>query len=45
VRDERASADGTVLTVDFASTGFSGSDLRYTFTTDGDRIARLTLGG
>jgi hypothetical protein len=44
VRNERATDDGVVLTVDFGSSGFSGTDLRYTFTTRGDRVASLTLG-
>ena len=44
VRSERATDDGVVLTVDFASSGFSGTDLRYTFTTRGDRVANLTFG-
>jgi hypothetical protein len=44
VRSERATDDGVVLTVDFESSGFSGSDLTYTFTTRGDRVANLTLG-
>jgi SnoaL-like protein len=45
VRDERATDEGVVLTVDFESSGFSGTDLRYTFTTRGERVADLTLGG
>jgi ketosteroid isomerase-like protein len=45
VDDERANADGTVLTVDFRSSAFSGDDLRYAFQTRGDRVTRLTLGG
>jgi hypothetical protein len=44
VRNERAADDGVVLTVDFESSGFSGTDLRYMFTTRGDRVANLTLG-
>jgi hypothetical protein len=42
---EQLSADGTVLTVDFRSSGFTGADLRYAFETRGDRVTRLTLGG
>jgi hypothetical protein len=45
VGDERPNAGGTVLTVDFRSSGFSGDDLRYAFQTRGDRVTRLTLGG
>jgi hypothetical protein len=33
-----------VLIVDFRSSGFNGTDLRYGFTTRGNRIASLTLG-
>lgn len=42
---ERPNAGGTVLTVDFRSSGFSGDDLRYAFETRGDRVTHLTLGG
>jgi polyisoprenoid-binding protein YceI len=45
VEGERPNAGGTVLTVDFRSSGFNGADLRYAFETRGDRIMRLTLGG
>jgi hypothetical protein len=45
VDDEQPNADGTVLTVDFRSSGFSGDDLRYVLETRGDRVTRLTLGG
>jgi hypothetical protein len=33
-----------VLIVDFRSSGFNGTGLRYGFTTRGDRVAGLTLG-
>jgi hypothetical protein len=42
---ERPNAGGTVLTVDFRSSGFDGANLRYAFETRGDRVTRLTLGG
>jgi len=44
VRSERPSAEGTELIVDFRSSGFTASDLRYRFTTEGDRVSNLTLG-
>jgi hypothetical protein len=44
VTNERETSDGAVLTVDFASAGFSGSDLRYTFVTRRDEVVSLTLG-
>jgi hypothetical protein len=45
VQDDEPSANGTVLTVDFESSGFRGTDLRYAFVIGRDRISRLTLGG
>jgi hypothetical protein len=45
VASEQATADGVVLIVAFRSSGFNGTDLRYAFTTRGDRVATLTLGG
>jgi ketosteroid isomerase-like protein len=45
IRREEESADGTVLTVDFRSSAFSGTGLRYAFVTRGDRVAELTLEG
>jgi ABC-type glycerol-3-phosphate transport system substrate-binding protein len=45
VRGEQPSSDGTVLTVDFRSSAFRGSELRYAFVTRSDRVAELTLGG
>jgi hypothetical protein len=45
VNGERPNAGGTVLTIDFRSSGFDGANLRYAFGTRGDRVARLTLGG
>jgi hypothetical protein len=33
-----------VLIVEFRSSGFNGTDLRYAFITRGNRIAGLTLG-
>lgn len=44
VDSEQPTADGVVLVVDFSSSGFSGSGLRYRFTTRGDHVASLTLG-
>jgi hypothetical protein len=44
VDSEETTADGVVLMVDFRSSGFSGTDLRYGFVTRGDRVASLTLG-
>jgi hypothetical protein len=44
VNSEQPTTDGVVLIVDFRSSGFNGSDLRYGFTTRGDRVASLTLG-
>jgi hypothetical protein len=44
VNSEQPTADGVVLIVDFRSSGFNGSDLRYAFITRGDRVAGLTLG-
>jgi hypothetical protein len=44
VNSEQATADGVVLVVDFRSSGFNGSGLRYAFITRGDRVAGLTLG-
>jgi SnoaL-like domain len=44
VDTEQPTADGVVLIVDFRSSGFSGTDLRYGFVTRGDRVASLTLG-
>jgi hypothetical protein len=44
VNSEQATADGVVLVVEFRSSGFSGTGLRYGFTTRGDRVAGLTLG-
>jgi hypothetical protein len=44
VRTEQPAADGTELRVDFQSSGFNGTDLRYRFTTRGDLITNLTLG-
>jgi hypothetical protein len=44
VNSEQPTADGVVLIVDFRSSGFTGSDLRYGFVTRGDRVAGLTLG-
>jgi hypothetical protein len=44
VNREQTTADGVVLTVDFQSSGFNGTDLRYGFVTRGDRVASLTLG-
>jgi SnoaL-like domain len=44
VNSEQTTADGVVLIVDFSSSGFNGSDLRYAFITRGDRVASLTLG-
>jgi hypothetical protein len=44
VDSEETTADGVVLIVDFRSSGFSGTDLRYGFVTRGDRVASLTLG-
>jgi hypothetical protein len=44
VNSEQPTTDGVVLIVDFRSSGFNGSDLRYGFVTRGDRVASLTLG-
>jgi SnoaL-like domain len=44
VTSEQPTADGVVLIVDFRSSGFNGSGLRYGFITRGDRVASLTLG-
>lgn len=44
VDSEQTTADGVVLIVDFRSSGFNGTDLRYGFVTRGDRVASLTLG-
>jgi hypothetical protein len=44
VNSEQPTGDGVVLVVDFQSSGFNGSDLRYGFITRGDRVASLTLG-
>lgn len=44
VRSEQPAADGTELRVDFSSSGFNGTDLRYRFTTRGDLITNLTFG-
>jgi SnoaL-like domain len=44
VRTEQPAADGTELRVDFQSSGFNGTNLRYRFTTRGDLITNLTLG-
>jgi ketosteroid isomerase-like protein len=44
VNSEQTTADGVVLIVDFRSSGFNGTDLRYAFITRGDRVASLTLG-
>jgi hypothetical protein len=44
VNSEQPTTDGVVLIVDFRSSGFNGSDLRYGFITRGDRVASLTLG-
>jgi SnoaL-like domain len=44
VDSEQTTADGVVLIVDFRSSGFNGTDLRYGFVTRGDRVASLILG-
>lgn len=44
VDSEQTTADGVVLIVDFRSSGFNGTGLRYGFVTRGDRVASLTLG-
>jgi SnoaL-like domain len=44
VNSEQATADGVVLNVEFRSSGFNGTGLRYAFVTRGDRVVRLTLG-
>lgn len=44
VNREQATPDGVVLIVEFRSSGFNGTDLRYAFITRGNRIAGLTLG-
>jgi hypothetical protein len=44
VRSEQPAADGTELRVDFQSSGFNGTNLRYRFTTRDDLITNLTLG-
>jgi hypothetical protein len=44
VRSEQATSDGAELRVDFQSSGFNGTNLRYRFSTRGDRITNLTLG-
>lgn len=44
VNREQPTADGVVLIVEFRSSGFNGTGLRYGFTTRGDRVAGLTLG-
>jgi len=44
VNSEQTTADGVVLVVDFRSSGFNGTGLRYSFITRGDRVANLTLG-
>jgi SnoaL-like domain len=44
VNSEQTTADGVVLVVDFRSSGFNGTGLRYAFITRGDRVANLTLG-
>jgi SnoaL-like domain len=44
VNSEQATADGVVLIVEFRSSGFNGTGLRYGFVTRGDRVASLTLG-
>jgi hypothetical protein len=44
VNSEQPTTDGVVLIVDFRSSGFNGSGLRYGFITRGDRVAGLTLG-
>jgi ketosteroid isomerase-like protein len=41
---ERLHAGGTVLTVDFRSSGFDGANLQSAFETRSDRVMRLTLG-
>jgi hypothetical protein len=45
VDGERPNSGGTVLTVDFRSSGFDGANLRYAFETQSDRVTRLPLGG
>jgi hypothetical protein len=44
VNREQTTADGVVLIVDFRSSGFNGTDLRYAFVIRGNRVASLTLG-
>jgi hypothetical protein len=44
VTSEQPTTDGVVLIVDFRSSGFNGTGLRYGFITEGDRVAGLTLG-
>jgi hypothetical protein len=44
VTSEQPTADGVVLIVEFRSSGFNGTGLRYAFITRGDRVASLTLG-
>jgi hypothetical protein len=44
VRREHPTTGGTELRVDFNSSGFNGTDLRYRFTTENDLIISLTLG-
>jgi SnoaL-like domain len=44
VTSEQPTADGVVLIVDFRSSGFNGTGLRYAFITRGGRVASLTLG-
>jgi ketosteroid isomerase-like protein len=41
---QSSSAEAAELRVDFASSAFSGTDLRYRFTTSGDQVTNLTLG-
>jgi hypothetical protein len=44
VNSEQTTADGVVLIVEFRSSGFNGTGLRYAFITRGARVAGLTLG-
>jgi SnoaL-like domain len=44
VNREQPTTGGVVLIVDFRSSGFNGTGLRYAFVTEGDRVASLTLG-
>jgi len=44
VTSEQPTPNGVVLIVDFRSSGFTGTGLRYGFTTRGNRVASLTLG-